>query len=314
MSVVSAYYVDKDQEKRRKRAFWISLYIHIAILLLALFPFMLETPPFDVDRQQSVVIEFTNDRASSKKAAYKLEAGPKAEAKQESRKAQPKVQKVETKPVETKVENPTKPVEDISIPVLTNPNENDLPTEPIEEEPKEEEKEPVEEVQKAQEPVEEPAEKAVDAPQESMPNLEDLIFGEEEGTGDDPNQTEGDAPKSGDGGFDPYSQDESWGSNPYGAGDSGFEVLGEGIFGRKVIKRAKVAKMAEQNGTIVVKICINREGNVIEVSYISQGSTISDMAQIRRAESIAARYVYEADYSAPSSQCGKLTFEFKLPD
>lgn len=312
MSVATAYYVDQDQEKRRKRSFWFSVYVHVAILLLALFPFMIETPPFDVDRQQSIVIEFTNDNASSKKAAYKLEAGPPAEAKQESRKAQPKVQQVETKPVETKVENPTKPVEDIKIPVLTDPNSSDLPTEPVFEEPKEEEKEPVEEVQKKTEPVEKPAEKPVDVPNNSMPNLEDLIFGEEENGGDDPNQTEGDAKKSGGGGFDPYSQDESWGNSPWGSGDSGTEVLGEGIFGRKVIYRADVAKMSQKSGSIVVKICVNRQGNVTTSEYIRQGSTITESAQIRRAEEIAARYRFEADYSAPVEQCGKLTFVFKV--
>lgn len=313
MSVAaSAYYVDQDQEKRRKRSLWISIYLHVAILLLALFPFMLETPPFDVDRQQSVVIEFTNDNASSKKAAYKLETGPPAEAKQESRKAQPKVQQVETKPIETKVESPTRPVEDIKIPVLTDPNSNDLPTEPVLEDPKEEVEEPVEEVQKAQEPVEEPADKPVDVPNNDMPNLEDLIFGEEESGGEDPNTTEGDAKKSGGGGFDPYSQDESWGSSPYGSGDSGTEVLGEGIFGRKVIYRADVAKMSKTNGKIVVKICVNREGNVTASEFIKAGSSINDPAQIAKAEEIAARYRFEKDYSAPAEQCGKLTFVFTV--
>jgi len=311
MSVSSAYYIDQNQEKRRKRSFWISVYLHIVILLLALFPFMLETPPFDVDRQQSVVIEFTNDNASSKQAAYKLEAGPPAEAQQESRKVQPKVEQVETKPVETRIENPTRPVEDISVPVLTDPNSNDLPTEPVFEEPKEEVKEPVEEVKKA-EPVKEPAEKAVEAPVSSMPNLEDLIFGEEETGGNDPNKTEGDAKKSGGGGFDPYSQDESWGSSPYGTGDSGTEVLGEGIFGRKVTHRADVAKMSKTNGSIVVKICVNREGNVVRSEFVRQGSSITDPAQVRKAEDIAARYRFEKDYSAPAEQCGKLTFIFKV--
>jgi len=312
MSFAAQYDIDQYQERRRKRSFWISVYIHVVILLLALFPFMIETPPFDVDRQESIVIEFTNDNASSKKAAYKLETGPPAEAKQESRKAQPKVQEVEQKPVETKVENPTKPVEDIKIPVLTDPNSQDLPTEPAEEEPQEVEEEPVEEVKQETPPVEQPAEEAVDAPNNEMPNLEDLIFGEEENGGDDPNQTEGDAKKSGGGGFDPYSQDESWGNSPWGSGDSGTEVLGEGIFGRKVTHRADVAKMSQTSGSIAVKICVNRQGNVTESSYMKAGSTISDPVQIRRAEEIAARYKFEPDFSAPASQCGKLTFVFKV--
>jgi hypothetical protein len=312
MSVASIYQVDKNQEVRRKRSFWVSLYLHIAILLLALFPFMIETPPFDVDRQQSVVIEFTNDAASSKQAAYKLESGPPAEAKQESRKAQPKVVPVESKPVETKVEQPKRPVEDIKIPVMTDPNSSDMPVEPDFEEPEPVEEEPVEVVKTPTKPAEKPTEKPVDAPEKSMPNLEDLIFGEEESGGSDPNKTEGDAKKSGGGGFDPYSQDQSDGSSPWGSGDVGTEVLGEGIFGRKVIKRADVAKMSKTTGTIAIKVCVNREGLVTEAVYLKEGSSITDPAQIRKAEDIAAQYRFEKDFSAPAKQCGKLTFKFTI--
>ena len=311
MSVASIYQVDQNQEVRRKRSFWISLYLHIAILLLALFPFMIETPPFDVDRQQSVVIEFTNDAASSKQAAYKLESGPPAEAKQESQKAQPKVTPVETKPIETKVEQPQRPVEDIKIPVMTDPNSSDMPVEPDFEEPQPVEEEPVEVVKTPTKPAEKPAEEPVEAPSESKVNLEDLIFGEEESGGSDPNKTEGDAKKSGGGGFDPYSQDESEGSSPWGSGN-GTEVLGEGIFGRKVIYRADVAKMSEMNGSIAIKICVNRQGLVTQAVYLREGSSITAPAQVRRAEEIAARYKFEPDHTAPANQCGKLTFIFKV--
>src|SRR5690606_12518522 len=84
--------------------------------------------------------------------------------------------------------------------------------------------------------------------------------------------------------FDPYSQDKSWGDFPWGSQNSGTEVLGEGIYGRKVTHRADVAKMGKLSGSIAISICVNRQGNVIEAKYLPQGSTITDPVEVRRAE------------------------------
>ena len=107
-----------------------------------------------------------------------------------------------------------------------------------------------------------------------------------------------------------------------GEGDAGKEITGkelgemdfdgEGIFGRKVIYRADVKKITEREGTVVVNLCVDRMGLVTHVAWNKESSTITDPEYIRRAMDVASDYLFEKDYSAPATQCGKLTFIFHI--
>ena len=93
-------------------------------------------------------------------------------------------------------------------------------------------------------------------------------------------------------------------------GEMDFE--GDGIFGRKVIYRADVKSITEREGKVVVNLCVNREGLVTHVAWNKENSTITDTEYVKKAMEVAALYRFQKDYSAPSSQCGKLSFIFDL--
>ena len=107
-----------------------------------------------------------------------------------------------------------------------------------------------------------------------------------------------------------------------GEGDKGKEITGkelgkmdfdgEGVFGRKVIYRADVKKIAEKEGKVVINLCINRVGLVTHVAFNREASTINDSKYVKRAMDVASDYLFEKDYTAPATQCGKLSFIFHI--
>jgi len=107
-----------------------------------------------------------------------------------------------------------------------------------------------------------------------------------------------------------------------GEGDSGEHITGkalgekdfggEGDFGRKVIYRAPIANAAKESGVVTVNVCINRAGRVTHAIVYKAGTTIKNKKYIDQAKSIATQYRFEKDYTAPTTQCGRLTFIFKI--
>lgn len=107
-----------------------------------------------------------------------------------------------------------------------------------------------------------------------------------------------------------------------GEGDKGKEITGkelgkmdfdgEGVFGRKVIYRADVKKITEKEGKVVINLCINKEGLVTHVAFNREASTISESEYVKRAMDVASDYLFEKDYTAPATQCGKLSFIFHI--
>lgn len=118
------------------------------------------------------------------------------------------------------------------------------------------------------------------------------------------------------------SEEGSTEDSEAGEGDEGQEISGEelgtmdfdgeGVFGRRVIYRADVKKITEREGTVVVNLCINRTGQVTHAAFNKDNSTIREPDYVRRAMDVASDYLFEKDYTAPATQCGKLTFIFHI--
>ena len=87
--------------------------------------------------------------------------------------------------------------------------------------------------------------------------------------------------------------------------------LGKG-FDREVIKRGNVGSLAVKEGHISVSLCVDRSGKVIRTKYNSMGSNLREPDLIRKAEAMAATYIFAPDETAPVEQCGTLTFIFKF--
>ncbi|MEO5905214.1 MAG: hypothetical protein ABIQ11_00700 [Saprospiraceae bacterium] len=122
-----------------------------------------------------------------------------------------------------------------------------------------------------------------------------------------------DAETHGDGGGSgsPLEGDQDCGAMA-GDGTNGDGLEGDGIITRKIIYHEDIGRIAKVNGRIVLDICINRQGKVEYVAYDADKTTIMDKEIIRKATDIAARYRYEANYSAPKRECGQLTFIFTI--
>jgi hypothetical protein len=107
------------------------------------------------------------------------------------------------------------------------------------------------------------------------------------------------------------NQDGAATSGDGGAGDG---LEGDGIITRKIIHREDIKQIAKVNGKVVLNICIDRAGRVVSVAYDAEKTTITDTDIIKRASFLANQYRYEANYSAPTRECGQLTFIFSIED
>ena len=93
-----------------------------------------------------------------------------------------------------------------------------------------------------------------------------------------------------------------------GVNESG-EINGQ-LGGRRVIKTPVIKDDSQKKGRVVVKICVNAEGEVISSQYTQMGSTTSDNYLIKLAEEGARGYVFTA--SPVAKECGRIIIDFQL--
>jgi TonB family protein len=94
----------------------------------------------------------------------------------------------------------------------------------------------------------------------------------------------------------------------------GLAGLGEGVSfdleGRGSIHLPKPAYNSMEQGKVVVKIWVNKQGKVVRVQSGVKGSTIAD-AQLRQlAEDAAKKSVFTPDPNAADQQVGTITYNF----
>ena len=273
----------QEEKKRRKKGLFWTFFVHAGLIALAVLPLIKMTMPEEPQEEYESVIEvnFTEFDRASKKAA---DSSPKGGAKMT--KKSPETPKPEVKPLPT-----TPPVVETpepEPPLPTTPKTPEKPT-PVEEEPI-----PVEEAKDA-EPT--PVEPEVDITDETDAPADDAP-GTDAGTG---TTGTGKSTKPGKG----------TDATP-GDGDEGLDFSGDGIFGRRVIYRADVKKITQEEGKIVINLCVDRIGRVVYSKYNAELSTITTPSVITKAERTAAKYRFDKDYTAAPKECGKLTFIFDL--
>lgn len=87
--------------------------------------------------------------------------------------------------------------------------------------------------------------------------------------------------------------------------------IGGGLSGRPVKKRVKPKNNTGRYGTVVITICVNKDGKVVSAEYTQKGSTTADGKLRALSESAAKQYRFEAAPYAPDKQCGNVTFKFR---
>jgi hypothetical protein len=205
-------------------------------------------------------------------------------------------EKKESSPPQQTIPKPEKEVLTEKESIVSIPKEKETTTtvNPVEEKPKEEKKpEPVKEVPKISE-----ATKSV------VSNL--LKNKDQKGT---ENQGEGNDLIQGDKGKiegSPYS------SSYYNSSGLGGEGRGYGLNGRNLQSNGKVVQDCNQEGTVVVRISVNNNGEVVKAEPGVKGSTNTHPCLLEPARKTALLHKWFPDNNAPSEQIGFVVIQFKL--
>lgn len=164
-----------------------------------------------------------------------------------------------------------------------------------EEERKEREKKAVEEKARQEQ---EAKKKKLDALIGGVSNSEGEVAG---GEGDD--QLAGDKGQP-DG--DPYA------TTYYGSPGSGAGTGGYGLSGRSLVGKGKVQQECNEEGRVVVKITVDRNGKVVQATPGVKGTTNNDPCLLEPARKTAFLHRWNVDSKAPNQQIGFVVVNFKL--
>jgi len=82
--------------------------------------------------------------------------------------------------------------------------------------------------------------------------------------------------------------------------------------GRKHLSLPKPIDNSQDDGTVVVSIMVDKEGNVIKANPGARGSTTTNANLLKKAKEAALKAKFSANPSAPEEQKGVITYVFLL--
>ena len=91
---------------------------------------------------------------------------------------------------------------------------------------------------------------------------------------------------------------------------TGSGKVGGGLGNRGVRYEPTIKDQSQKTGRVVVKVCVDRNGNVVSADYTQRGSTTTDADLKRLAIASAKRFRFTE--STIDKQCGTITIDFKL--
>ena len=121
--------------------------------------------------------------------------------------------------------------------------------------------------------------------------------------------SEGDDTRAGDKGQpdgDPYA------TSYYGSPGSGSGTGGYGLNGRSLVTKGKVQQECNEEGRVVVKIVVDRNGKVMSATPGVKGTTNNHPCLLEPAKKTAFLHQWNLDSNAPSQQVGFVVVNFKL--
>ncbi|MDC3367983.1 energy transducer TonB, partial [Flavobacteriaceae bacterium] len=158
------------------------------------------------------------------------------------------------------------------------------------------------------EPIETPPEKVVPKVSEATKSVVSNLLKNKTQEGDQV-AGEGDDSVQGDKGKidgNPYA------SSYYNTAGLGGRGKGFGLNGRNLQTNGKVIQECNQEGTVVVRITVNNQGNVIAAEPGVKGSTNTHPCLLQPAKKTALLHKWYPDNNAPSEQIGFVVIQFKL--
>ncbi|PQJ77744.1 energy transducer TonB [Polaribacter porphyrae] len=211
--------------------------------------------------------------------------------------ASPKV--VEKKEVVEEVKETPKEI--IKEEIITDDTTKDVP---VVEKVKEVKKEPVKEVEKKEIPKEKPKPKPSKETTDALNSLlnGNADKGEPKGEGDD-NKNGVKGNKKGDPDSNKY-----YGNTGSGSGGN------YNLAGRKALSKPKEQPDCQEEGIVVVRIEVDKNGKVIKAIPGVKGSTNTATCLLKPAKAAALRTQWNADEKAPSKQIGTIIYKFSLTE
>jgi len=105
---------------------------------------------------------------------------------------------------------------------------------------------------------------------------------------------------------DPYS------NSYFNLASPGGMVKGFGLNGRRLESRGKVTQQCNQEGVVVVRITVNRKGDVVQAEPGVKGTTNTHPCLLQPAKETAMLHKWYPDAKAPAKQVGFVVIQFKL--
>jgi len=91
---------------------------------------------------------------------------------------------------------------------------------------------------------------------------------------------------------------------------TGKAEIGGGLSDRGVAYEPAITDDSQKAGKVVIRVCVDKKGNVIESKYTQRGSNTTDRTLVEIAEKAASKYTFTAGNI--DKQCGTITIDFKL--
>lgn len=273
-----------DTKHKRKSAIITSI-----ILMLLLFGILNYGMQYlDPPEEYGVAINFGDTDYGSGEPVLNTKKAPTPEVVEQE-------EIIEEKVVET-------PEEIIEEEIITEETEEEVP---VVEKVKEVKKEPVKEVVKKEEkPKEKPKPKPKPS-KETTDALNSLLNGN---VSDGAPKGEGDDDKSGVKGKvngDPEAN-KYYGNTGSGSGGN------YNLAGRKALSKPKEQPDCQEEGIVVVRITVNKNGKVISAVPGVKGSTNTAACLLKPAKEAALKTTWNADDKAPVNQTGTIIYKFTL--
>jgi hypothetical protein len=101
-------------------------------------------------------------------------------------------------------------------------------------------------------------------------------------------------------------------SSYYGKAGLGGKGSGFGLNGRSLQNQGSVTQECNQEGTVVVRIIVDKSGSVVEAEPGVKGTTNSDPCLLEPAKRTALLHKWFPDLNAPNNQVGFVVVKFKL--
>jgi outer membrane biosynthesis protein TonB len=293
------------ETKHEKKSLVVTTILYAILILLLLF---LGLKYFDPPKEKGILVNFgTTELGEGNTQPVK----PVKTAPQQN--IPEPVPQPETQPTSSEVKEEVATQETEDAPVVEQEKE-EKEIEPEKKQPKEEPKEetkPVEEVKPVEEePVKEPEPKPDPKPDKAVTDAMDNLLNGPQNNGESEN-SEGNDKVSGDKG-DPDGDPNA--KSYYGTGKG---LDGDGNYklgGRKALNKTKYTQECNESGIVVVKIEVDRNGNVIKATAGVKGTTNFDKCLLEPARRAALDTKFNPDSKAPATQVGEIIYEFRLTD